>query len=115
MKHKAVAILLLLFSILAFSSCMVRSMDHLPEGELIDTVYAPDKTRRINAFLVSGNATVDFCVRCEVEEILSGKKRNIYWAYHCQTADIEWINNTTVTINSKPLNVITDRYDWRTE
>lgn len=40
-------------------------------------------------------------------------KKNIYWEYHCENAEIEWIDDTTVEINGKHLKVITDSYDWR--
>lgn len=90
-------------------------MKYLPEGEIIETVYSPDGTYKINSFLVSGNATVAFCVRCEVVENSSGEKRNIYWEYRCESADIVWIDNTTVEINGRRLNVLVDSYDWRAE
>ena len=95
------------------SACSMNSMDNLPKGELIETVYSPDQTYKINAFLVNGGATVDFSVRCEVIQVPTREKRNIYWNYHCQEANIEWLDDTTVSINGKQLNVITDSYDWR--
>lgn len=113
MKNKTTLILLVFIIMLTITSCAMVGMDNLPQGELMETVYSPDGTYRINSFLVSGNATVDFCVRCEVIENSSGEKRNIYWEYRCESAYIEWIDNTTVEINGKQLNVITDSYDWR--
>ena len=106
--------LIFLFLMISFAtSCAGTDMNHLPQGERMDTIYSPDGVYKINSFLVSGNATVDFSVRCEVVEIASGQKRNIYWEYHCESAHIEWIDNVTVEINGKKLNVITDSYDWR--
>jgi len=113
MKKKNILFYFVLSVIIIFSSCASYGMDNLPKGELMQTVYSPDETYIINSYLVSGGATVDFCVRCEVVEIPTGKKRNIYWEYRCETARIEWINNTTVKINDKLLNVNTDSYDWR--
>lgn len=115
MKNKTTVLsfILILILMLTLSSCAMFGMDHLPHGELLETVYSPDGVYKINSFLVSGNATVDFSVRCEVVENSSGKKRNIYWEYHCESACIEWIDNTTVVINGKQLNVLTDSYDWR--
>ena len=95
-----------------FHSCSA-DINNLPQGELIDTVYSPDETYAINTYLVNGGATVDFSVRCEVVEKSSDESRNIYWEYKCDTADIEWIDDTTVKINGKELNVLTDSYDWR--
>lgn len=99
--------------VLALTSCSVGGMDNLPTGELMETVCSPDGTYQVNSFLVSGNATVDFCVRCEVIENATQEKRNIYWEYRCEKASVKWIDNKTVEINGKPLNVITDSYDWR--
>lgn len=115
MKNKTMlGVLLLIFIIiLTTASCVVTDMDNLPQGELMETIYSPDGTYRINSFRVLGNATVDFSVRCEVIENSSGKKRNIYWEYRCESARIEWIDNITVKINEIQLNVITDSYDWR--
>ena len=113
MKKQVTFFLLPLICIFIFSSCVGIGMDHLPEGELMESVQSPDGTYKINSFLVSGNATVAFCVRCEVVEIASGEKRNIYWEYRCETAVIEWVDETTVEINGKQLNVLTDSYDWR--
>ena len=113
MRSKTTLVFIVLIIMLITTSCTVVRMDNLPQGELMETIYSPDRTYRINSFLVSGNATVDFCVRCEVIENSSGRKRNIYWEYRCESAYIEWVDNTKVEINGKQLNVITDSYDWR--
>lgn len=111
MKNKFAIILLLIMLIV--TSCAAIGMDNLPEGEWMETVSSLDGTYKVNSFLVSGNATTDFSVRCEVVVEATGEKRNIYWEYHCENAEIEWIDDTTVEINGKHLNVITDSYDWR--
>lgn len=91
----------------------LSSMDNLPSGELIGSYSSPDGTYTVNSYLCSGNATVDFAVRCEAVEKLTGNKRNIYWNYHCEKADIKWLNNTTVNINGQTLNILNDSYDFR--
>ena len=113
MKNKAIPVFLVLIIMLTITACAAVGMDNLPEGELMETICSPDGTYTINSFLVSGNATVAFCVRCEVIDNTSGEKRNIFWEYRCESADIEWFDNTTVKINGKQLNVISDSYDWR--
>ncbi len=113
MKNKAIVLLILIIMLTLTSCSLLRGMDNLPQGELMETVISPDGTYTINSFLVNGGATVAYCVRCEVVENISGEKRNIYWEYRCESADIEWIDNTTVQINGRRLNVITDSYDWR--
>ena len=104
-------VILLVFGAI-FNMCS-SGMENLPEGELIETVYSPDETYKINSYLVSGNATTAFSVRCEVIEIATEKVRNIYWNYRCERAEIEWLDNINVRINGVDLNVQTDSYDWR--
>lgn len=107
-----------LMCFIVFISCMnyfFFSMYHLPEGELMDTVYSPDESYIINSYLTDGGATVASSVRCEVVTVSTGQRRNIYWQYRCKTSEIVWIDETTVSINGKELNVITDSYDWRKE
>lgn len=64
MKNKFAIILLLIMLIV--TSCAAIGMDNLPEGEWMETVSSLDGTYKVNSFLVSGNATTDFSVRCEV-------------------------------------------------
>ncbi len=59
------------------------------------------------------NLTVDFAVLGRVKNTKNHLSRNIYWQYHCGTADVQWLNDTTVSINGKVLNVKSDVYDYR--
>lgn len=111
MTHKFIAIIII--ATLTLSSCAAIGMNNLPEGDLMHSTPSPNETYIINSYLVSGNATVDFCVRCEVVVISSGEKRNIYWAYRCEKADVMWVDDNIVIINGIKLNVLTDTYDWR--
>lgn len=106
---------LIVVVMLIFSGCTMNDMNKLPEGDFISSSYSPEEKYRIDSFLCSGNATTDFAVRCEVVDMNSGDKHNIYWEYHQETVDIEWIDETTVVINDKELNILTDVYDWRNE
>ena len=112
---RTISFIMVVVALFVFSSCAAIGMKNLPEGELINSVYSPDKSHVINAYLVNGGATVDFSVRCEVREVSSDDKRNIYWNYHCESAEVEWIDNETVSINSIILNIYKDSYDWREE
>lgn len=79
-------------------------LDNLPKGELIDSSISPNGKYTVNAYLCSGNATTDFSVRCEVVDSETSKCRNIYWK-----------SDEVVVINDVELNVLTDKYDWRTD
>ena len=99
---------------LVFLLCStVFSLCSLPEGEYLETVDSPNGEYQINSYLANGGATVDYAVRCEVVNVKTKEKRNLYWDYHCEEADIEWIDNDNVKINGKELNIHTDYYDWR--
>ena len=107
---KLAKLILFICVVLTVSSC---GMDNLPQGEFLTSAEAPNGLHRIDAYLCNGGATVDFAVRCAVVDIDSGEERNIYWQYHQQTAQIEWIDEETVEINGIRLNIFTDSYDWR--
>lgn len=89
------------------------NLNRLPHGKFLTSSYSPDKTYLVNAYLFEGNATTDFAVRCEVVTVSTNEKRNIYWQYHQETADIRWLDDSTVFINEIKLNVLTDSYDYR--
>ena len=91
----------------------MSGMNDLPNGDYIESYESPNGEYVVNSYLCSGNATVDFAVRCEAVNNKTGDTRNIYWEYHFDTADVSWVDENTVLINGHYLNVITDSYDWR--
>ena len=90
-------------------------LDNLPQFELIDSSVSPNGKYTVNAYLCSGNATTDFSVRCEVVDSETSKCRNIYWKYHQEDVFLYWKSDEVVVINDVELNVLTDKYDWRTD
>ena len=112
---KWIWVVLIVLCGLVLASCAAFGMKHLPEGELLESVPSPDGAYQVNAYLVDGGATVDYSVRCEVVDAAASTKRNIYWNYHCEEAEIRWLDDVTVEINGVRLNVQTDSYDWRRE
>lgn len=81
-------------------------------SELICYSSSPNGDYTVNAYLVNGGATVDFSV--EAYLINNDKKgKRIYNAYHERTAEIIWIDDKTVRINGKTLDLsIGETYDW---
>lgn len=90
-------------------------LDNLPQVKLIDSSVSPNGKYTVNAYLCSGNATTDFSVRCEVVDSETSKCRNIYWKYHQEDVSLYWKSDEVVVINDVELNVLTDKYDWRTD
>ena len=109
-KRITVSFCLLLLCAVFFTGC---SMKNLPAGEYIKSSVSPDGSYKVNAYVCDGGATVDYSVRCEVEEIATGNKRNIFWQYHREDVEIEWLNDTVVNIDGIELDVTKDSYDWR--
>lgn len=103
------------FSIILVLTLVACGMERLPKGELIDVIRSDSDKYKINIYLCSGNATTDYSIRGELEDKESNEKKNIYWEYHCEEAEVEWIDDVTVVINGHKLNVLKDTYDWRDE
>lgn len=75
---------------------------------------SPDGKYNLEAYRTEPGATVDFSVR--VYLTTDDRKAIIYDAYHEYEAEIVWIDNTTVSINGKTLDISQgDKYDWRTQ
>jgi len=75
---------------------------------------SPDGKFNLEAFRTEPGATVDYSVR--VYMINGNQKEIIYNAYHESEAKIDWVDNTTVSINGKTLDMSSgETYDWRKE
>ena len=84
------------------------------EGQNELTVsQSPNGKYTVTAYLNDGGATTGFAVLCTVKDNESDKEKNIYWNYHCNSADIKWVDEDTVDINGEVLDVETDTYDFR--
>lgn len=81
--------------------------------EYLSQSTSPDGTYTVTAYLNNGGATTDFAVLGRLKNNRTGKERNIYWQYHCSKAEMQWINNETIRVNDKELNVINEIYDYR--
>lgn len=116
MKKDIIRIILIIFIsvlILLFFYNKMFNMNKLPKGEYVDSLKSPNEKYVLNAYKYSGGATVDWALRVEVENLETGKKKNIYWNYHEKEAEWEWIDNDTVIINNHKLNIHKDSYDFR--
>ena len=66
----------------------------------------------MNAYRTEPGATVDYSVK--VYLIKNNKRNLIYNAYHESEVTIVWVDNETVSINGKKLNLSKgEKYDWR--
>ncbi len=82
-----------------------------PETHL-QTSVSPNGIYTLEAYRTEPGATVDFSIK--VYFIERNRKVLIYNAYHECYANIIWIDNDTVCINEKTLNISAgETYDWR--
>ncbi|MEK0317240.1 DUF5412 family protein [Cohnella sp. 56] len=124
MQRKGILISIsLLFIALLITAGTVKAINffkidinHLPKGTLIKEVQSPDKKHSIKIYLVNGGATVDFAVRGElIFNSKHKKKKNIYWVYHRDDAEVHWESNNIVNINGVKLKIPDEVYDYRLE
>ena len=88
------------------------------EGEeFLSESTSPDGRYTVTAYLNNGGATTDYAVLCTATDNETGRDRNIYWNYKCEKAEIEWVDEDTaiIIINGVELDVMKDKYDWRTQ
>ena len=81
--------------------------------EYITESTSPNGTYAVTAYLNNGGSTTDYAVLATLRNNKNYKIKNIYWQYHCEKADIEWLNDKTVKINGIQLNVKNEIYDYR--
>jgi Fe-S cluster biosynthesis and repair protein YggX len=81
--------------------------------EYLSQSTSPDGTYTVTAYLNNGGATTDFAVLARLKNNRNGKEKNIYWQYHCAKAEMQWVNDETIKINDKELNVKNEIYDYR--
>lgn len=113
-RHIAVAVPLVILALLVCGVYrLFFDIQHIKGQAEIAACVSPDATYTVTAYRNNGGATTDFAVLCTVKNNVTGKERNIYWNYHCRTADIRWLDRKTVCINGVELNVKWDSYDWR--
>ncbi|WP_235988927.1 DUF5412 family protein [Aquibacillus kalidii] len=72
--------------------------------ELIKTSHSPDENYTIEFYLTNGGATTAFGVIGKLDGPLWFEKA-IYDDYRMQYAEVEWINNHTVSINGHVLDL----------
>ncbi len=92
------------------------SMSNLPDGEFLTESRSPNGEYTVKAYVSMSGATVADAVRGEVVyHQKKDKKKNIYWNYRESTAEIDWIDEHTISINGVKLDVRKDVYDFRKE
>lgn len=90
-------------------------MNRLPTGKYITEETSPNGTYTLKAYVSSPSLSAD-AVRGElIFNERNGKTKNIYWNDRESTAKIEWIDDDTVVINGRRLNVPKEKFDFRNQ
>ena len=117
MRKNVIKIIIIIVSIIALMLLYVHlkrnTLLTLSKGEYLYESISPDNEYSVKVYLVNGGATVSLSIRCELVSLKTNSKKNIYWNYKCETANIVWMDNENVIINGVELNILTDIYDWR--
>ncbi len=89
-----------------------NSIQWIEGQELIGSYPSPNGGYLLNVYLDGGGATVGFSTLGRVIDQTTGKGKNIYFQYQCWKAEVEWLDETLVSINGIVLNVERDIYDY---
>ncbi|MCM1364841.1 MAG: DUF5412 domain-containing protein [Faecalibacterium sp.] len=111
-KASVIVIVILIAALSGLYYHFFVSMASLPDGELIGEYTYTETDNKINVYLCNGGATTDYAIKADFVD-KNNKIKTIYWAYHERNAEVQWIDNETVSINGKIMNVYHDVYDWR--
>lgn len=107
-------IVIIALGIFSIINTLFYSMSRLPVGEFLTESTSENGAYTIKTYLCNGGATVSYAVRGEViTNDKSHKRKNIYWDYKIDKADISWEDNDTVIINGHKINLPNGKYDWR--
>ncbi|RBP06221.1 DUF5412 domain-containing protein [Rossellomorea aquimaris] len=89
-------------------------MNRLPKGEFLSEESSPDGKYTLRAYVTNGGATTAYAVRGElVFNEKEDKRKNIYWNYREETAEIKWTDEDTVVVNGVSLDVPDEEFDFR--
>lgn len=110
-----IILIAVIFTIVFSIYCNFFTIWWIKGDEPIQSVASPDNRYTVTAYLNNGGATTAYAVLGKVKDNKTGLKRNIYWQYRCSEAEIEWIDEATVSINGIKLDVKKDTYDYRNQ
>ena len=123
MKNKKLVIGLIALSIavslvnIAFTvkDSYFDNIEYLPEGEFLYSSLSPDGETTVSIYKVSGmkRSAIRGAV-VSVNEQGERKERNIFWQVGTDNALSGWVDNTTISINDKEVDVLSGGwYDSR--
>lgn len=91
-------------------------MDRLPTGDLIAQQTSPNGTYTLRAYLVNGHSTTPYTIRGElISHQDEDNMKTIYWNKEDSINELTWLDENTVVINGRTLDVAQERFDYRND
>ena len=90
-----------------------QGIDYFKGGDLLNCCLSPDEKHEARAYLLNGGATTAFAVYVKICDMETEESHNVYYCYRCEEAEMQWIDNRTIEINSIQLDIENDIYDSR--
>ena len=116
-KKYIITIFIIVFIIIGGVSYIINwaffDIQRINGEEYLDESTSPNGTYTVTAYLNNGGATTSYAVLGTLKNNKNGKSKNIYWQYHCEKAEMEWLNDEIIKINGIELNVKNETYDYR--
>lgn len=107
--YKKLFIIIVLITVIYLIFFSRFRMLNLPTGEYIESVVSPDGSYTLKSYIYGGKGIMDdWSLRVELVNNKTNKIINIYYKYHENESNIEWIDKQTVKINNNVLNIHKD-------
>lgn len=117
MKKYIISIVIIIFIIVAGISHIINwvffDIQRINGEEYLNELTSPNGGYTIITYLNNGGATTDYAVLGTLRNNENGKTKNIYWQYHCEKAELEWLSDEVIKINGIKLNIKKEIYDYR--
>lgn len=108
---KTLLLLLLASLFLVFVACASQPEGNSQTGVELTSADSSDGTYRMTLYQCKQDGKK--YIRGELTTLSSGETKNIFWDIYSTEIAIEWIDDVTVKVNGRSLNVTTDVYDCR--
>ncbi len=112
-KNKRIYIFISILTIIIVICFLPANMKNLPKGEFLNYVDSPDSEYTLKSYFIDGGSLSGDAIRVELINNKTKEIKNIYYDYPKSNANMKWIDNETVEINDKKLNINKDTYNWK--
>lgn len=112
-KRRIVFVFIIIGAVYFYINSFFNGIQGIKGQQYLNDLSSPNGEYTVKAYLNNGGATVDYAVLVQLKNNKNNKTKNIYWNYHCDKAEMKWIDNKVIRINNVELNVENEIYDYR--